>query len=256
MLSYLSSLFLLVGPLSFVVQIALCVHVYRTGRPFWWIWLIMMGSLVGCVLYVLLEILPGARWERAQTGSASWLLPKRVIIRRARERLDETDTVENRLNLASLLYDSGNKTEAEQVVAVCATGVFADDPEVISRVAWYKVAAGKLAEAEQLILKANTRNNKLAGKRIDLLKARILLGYGKNQEALSVFTSLQSAHLGEEPRYYSALCHLGLGNTAEARKVLNDMTRYFRKGGKIWRRSERAWYKAACLKLKEIQSKK
>ncbi len=61
MLNHIQSLFLTVGPLSVILQIVLCVHVYRTGRPFWWIWLIMMGSLLGCLLYLFLEVLPDAR---------------------------------------------------------------------------------------------------------------------------------------------------------------------------------------------------
>jgi hypothetical protein len=216
----------------------------------------MMGSLVGCILYLVLEILPEAGRKGPHIGKASWFLPKNVIIRRARENLEVTDTVENRLNFASLLYGYGRKAEAAQVVADCARGVFSDDPEVISQVAWYQVEIGKCAEAEQLILKANTRNNKVARRRIDLLKARILLDRRNYEEAMSGFTALQSAHLGEEPRYYMALCHLGLGNTEEALRVLNEIRKYFRTGGKLWRRSEKTWYKAACQKLKEIQSRR
>lgn len=253
MFSHLQNLLLTVGPLSVILQIALCVHVYRTGRPFWWIWLIMMGSLVGCLLYLFLEVLPDARRNSPRIIKASWFIPKSVMVSRAREHVAQTDTVETRLILAALLYDYGNKDEAEQVVSECASGVFRDDPEVISEVAWYKVAVGKLADAEQLLLQANTRNNKQAGRRIDLLKARIWLGNRKYQEALDILSSLPPVNLGEEPRYYAALCHLGLGNVPEAARLLTAITKSFRKGSKVWRRSEKAWYKAATLKLKEIR---
>ena len=254
--SYFENLFILVGPVSLIIQISLCVHVYKTGRPFWWIWLIMMGSLVGCTLYVLLEILPETGRSSPQITKSSWFIPKRVFLKHAREHLDDTDTLENRLALASLLYGYGKREEAEQVVANCASGIFQDDPDVIAEVAWYKVALGKYAEAEQLISQANTRNNKQARLRIELLKARILYGHRKYDEALAAFTALQPATLGEECRYYIALCHLGLGNAAQATQVLNDIMKYFRKGGKLWRRSQKAWYKAAALKLKEIKSGK
>ena len=162
--------------------------------------------------------------------------------------------MENRLNLASLLYDHGDKEEADEVASDCATGVFKEDPEVISEVAWYKVAIEKYAEAEQLLLKADTKRNKIAKHRIDLLHARILLGNQRYEEAKHAFTALQSAGLGEEPRYYAALCHLGLGETQEGMAILTDITKSFRKGNRIWRRAEKTWFEAARRKLKEVQA--
>ena len=58
MFSLLYNLLFLWGPVVLLVQIALCLHVYRTGRPYWWILVIIMGSLLGCIVYVLMEILP------------------------------------------------------------------------------------------------------------------------------------------------------------------------------------------------------
>lgn len=253
MLDYIQSLVLTVGPLSLILQLVLCIHVYRTGRPFWWIWLIMMGSLLGCLLYLFLEVLPDARRNNSRMIKGAWFVPRRVIIRRAQEQVALTDTVETRLSLASQLYEYGHKEEAEQVASECASGVFADDPVIVSEVAWYKVAIGKLAEAEQILAKVDAKNNKQARSRIDLLKARILLGNKRCQEAMDLLSSLPSVNLGEEPRYYMALCHLALGNVPEGVRMLTAITKSFRKGSKVWRRSEKAWYKAATLKIKEIR---
>jgi hypothetical protein len=255
MTEHIQGLLFFAGPLSLLIQISLCVHVYRTGRPFWWIWLIMMGSLIGCGLYVLLEILPGLR---AGHGAAtpSWFIPQRVVIRRAREQLEVADTVENRLKLASLLYDQEKKEEAEQVVRDCAYGVFRDDPYVVAEVAGYKVAVHKHDEAEQLLARANVKGNRQAARRIELIRTRILYGRRKYGEALAAFTALQPLILGEEIRYHIALCHLGLGDIPTATKILDDITRYYRKGGKLWRRSEKAWYMAARRRLKEIRTGK
>ena len=251
MTEHLQSLLYLAGPLSLLIQISLCVHVYRTGRPFWWIWLIMMGSLIGCGLYVLLEILPGMGAGHGAT-TPSWFIPKRVVIRRAREQMEVADTVENRLKLASLLHGQGRNEEAEQVVRDCASGVFRDDPYVVAEVAGYKVAVRKYDEAEQLLSEVNTKGNKQAARRIDLIRARILYGRRRYGEALAAFTALQPVILGEETRYHVAMCHLGLGDTTAAAKILDDITRYYRKGGKLWRRSEKEWYMAARRRLKEI----
>src|SRR5581483_6774170 len=125
------SALLLGGPFFFAIQIALCVHVYKTGRPYWWIWLLMMGSFLGCLIYFLIEVLPELRRSSRGMVKPSWFVPKSVMIRRARERLEETDTIAVRLELAELLFDAGEIAEAADTAAPAVSGVFKDDPQVI-----------------------------------------------------------------------------------------------------------------------------
>lgn len=74
---------------------------------------------------------------------------------------------------------------------------------------------------------------------------------------MTALSLLLNAYLGEEPKYNMALCHLRLGETDSAVKILNGITKSFRKGTALWRRTEKEWYRAARQTLKEIkQSKK
>lgn len=251
--SALENLLLLVGPFSLLIQIALCVHVYKTGRPYWWIWIILMGSLIGCVLYALLELLPEARRQGPRLVKTSWFVPKSVRLRRAREVVEDSPTVENKLALAAMLSDYGRKDEAATVAAECPSGVFKDDPIIIAEVARHQLEAGRLADAEQLVARANTKNHKSARTRLDLLQGRILFGHQRYAEALAVFEPLLPAALGEEARYYFALCHLGVGEREKALELFTDITKKYRKGGAIWRRAEKDWFKAAKQKIRDIQ---
>lgn len=168
-----ANLFLLVAPLSLLVQIALCVHVYKTGRPYWWMYILFMGSLLGCIAYVLVEILPDARRNSPRLIRTSWFVPKSIRLRRAREVVDESPTVENKLALAALLSDFDRTAEAEAIASECPTGVFKNAPQVIAEVVWYKLAVGKLTEAEQLLAQADTKFNKTAKARAkDSITAR------------------------------------------------------------------------------------
>ncbi len=250
----LENLFLLLAPFSLLVQIALCVHVYKTGRPYWWMYILFMGSLLGCIVYVLVEILPDARRNSPRLIRTSWFVPKSVRLRRAREVVDESPTVENKLALAALLSDFDRTTEAEEIAAECPTGVFKHDPQVIAEVAWYKLAVGKLTEAEALLAQADTKFNKTAKVRIDLLQARVHLGHRRFDAARALLESLVPAALGEEPRYHLGICLLRMGHRDQARELLTDITRKYRKGGAIWRRAEKNWFKAAKQALAEIDA--
>ncbi len=247
-----ANLFLLVAPFSLLIQIALCVHVYKTGRPYWWIWILLMGSLLGCIVYTLVEILPDARRNSPRLIRTSWLVPKGIRLRRAREVVDESPTVENKLALAALLSDLDRTAEAEEVAAECLTGVFKNDPQVIAEVVWYKLAVGKLTEAEQLLAQADTKFNKTAKARIDLLQARVLLGHRKFEAARALLETLVPAALGEEPRYHLGQCLFRMGRREQARELFTDITRKYRKGGALWRRAEKNWFKAAQKALAEI----
>ena len=47
---------------TFVLQITLAVHAVRTGRPFIWIFIILIFPLMGSLIYIIAELIP--EWER------------------------------------------------------------------------------------------------------------------------------------------------------------------------------------------------
>jgi len=53
----------LVGIGTLVLQIVLAVHAVRTRRPFVWVFIILLFPLIGCLIYIIAELIP--EWERA-----------------------------------------------------------------------------------------------------------------------------------------------------------------------------------------------
>ena len=47
--------------LAAVVQAYFVYHVYRSGRPFWWAFVILSVPVLGCIAYYLLQVFPGSR---------------------------------------------------------------------------------------------------------------------------------------------------------------------------------------------------
>lgn len=50
--------------LSIAVQIICIMHVVRTGRPHWWVFILIIGSLIGILAYFFVEVLPDMRGDR------------------------------------------------------------------------------------------------------------------------------------------------------------------------------------------------
>src|ERR1700739_1212793 len=59
--------------LSFVLQVALIVHVVKTGRNQIWIWILALLSLPGAIAYMVVELLPDLFRSRAAQRSARGL---------------------------------------------------------------------------------------------------------------------------------------------------------------------------------------
>src|SRR5436190_18658826 len=116
----------IVGKLLWVAQLALIVHVFKTGRPYWWFWILLSAPAIGGIAYFLIEIAPELRGS-AGRQAFGWR-PRSWRIRALRAELEETDTVKLRLALAEELLAAGQAEAALEAAEACRTGVFRDDP--------------------------------------------------------------------------------------------------------------------------------
>ncbi len=142
-----SAVFAVLAQVLWLLQIALIIHVYRTGRPYWWILGLLMAPLLGGLAYFFIELLPGLKSPR---GFFYALKPKKWRIADPREELAESETVVNRISLAEQLYDAGEIKEAHEVAAGCLKGVFKNDPRTMVDVARYSLALADYSGAYAL----------------------------------------------------------------------------------------------------------
>src|SRR5262245_17144394 len=90
------------GPVV-LVQVACIVHALRTGRPFWWFWIIMCFPLLGAAAYVLFEVRP--TWGRLDWQSLAWRFKNAAArIRLREEQFEASPSVNSRLALAAELH--------------------------------------------------------------------------------------------------------------------------------------------------------
>jgi hypothetical protein len=242
-----------IGKLLWLGQLALIVHVFKTGRPYWWFFVLLSAPAIGGIAYLLIEVLPEFRSARGSGGGRSWK-PRAWRIRDLRSELEESDTVKLRLALAGELLADGQTEEARRAAEECLQGVFRDDPHTLAAVARYRLEAGKGTEALQAIDKINTRADRMLAQDVALLRGRALLLIGKHHEAQAALRSVAETYLGEEPRYFLALSLQKSGAIDEAREIWMDIRKRFRRAGRGWRRAEKRWFKFAGERLKETRT--
>jgi len=244
------SFFGVIAKLLWLVQLALVVHVFKTGRPYWWFWILLVAPVIGGLAYILIELLPDLR---ASSGDGSFLWkPRAWRIRDLQAELEETNTIKLRLTLATELLAAQRTAEACAVAEESLSGAFRDDPHTLANVARYRLEAGKFAEALAALDKVKVEADRMLGSEVAFLRGWALVQAGRHAEAQPILRKIESVLLGEQPRYFLAVSLEQSGARAEARAIWQDIRKRFRRAGRGWRRSEKRWFKLAGERLKEI----
>jgi hypothetical protein len=240
-----------VAKLAWLVQLGLMVHVLKTGRPYWWFWILFSAPLLGGLVYFFVELLPASGASGQGGNLLAGLKPRSWRIRDARAALEDTPTVKVRLALAQELFNAGETVEAHAVAAEALSGVFKDDPHTLAAVARYAVELAHWDEALALLAKIDTRADRMLAGRVALLHGRALFGAGRFAEAETALRDVASRHVGDEARYFLAATLRAGGREPEAAALFQDIRTRYRKAGPAWRRTEKRWYRLATAALKE-----
>ena len=131
--------------LSLLVQVALVVHVIKTGRTTLWIWVLVLLPMVGSIAYVLVEILPGLLGSRATQGVLKGV--RRAIdpnreLRQATVRAAIVDTVATKARLGAELTRRGDHAAAIATYRAGLRGIYEHDPTLLLGLAEAQFAAG------------------------------------------------------------------------------------------------------------------
>ena len=184
--------------LSIILQFICLVHVVRSGRPYWWIWIILMGSYLGVAVYAFTQILPDLQNDPRARGAARGLAKKldpQKDLRRLRDELARADTVKNRLQLGAEFLDLGEPAEAETVFRDCLKGMYATDPDILLALAKAQFVQDKIADAHATLGTLIAANPDFKSADGHLLYARTLEGLERPAEALAEYDEIGRAHV-------------------------------------------------------------
>ncbi|MEZ6135011.1 MAG: hypothetical protein R3C53_08895 [Pirellulaceae bacterium] len=242
------------GFIVLIAQVACIYHVMKHGKPFHWIWLIFFFSIIGIVLYVIIEIRPSlgkVNWQAIQWEMMG--ADNRIVARR--QRLEESPTLKNRYLLADELTKAGRSAEAAEVLGEGMQGVFADDAELMLRVVEALQDCGKFQDAAKLLDRIEPSKAPDFHLRYRTALARSWSRSERVQEAETEFHQLMRPQSSERPAYYFSELLQYQGKSTEARQVLQDIIQRYRRGNSVWRFHEERWYQAAVKTLKVLPRK-
>jgi hypothetical protein len=237
---------------GYLVQLALILHVVRSGRSQYWIYVLLFAPGLGGLAYFIAEILPemlGTRGARqALTGAKRAFNPEGEY-RALAEELDTADTVENRRRLAEESLRLGKVEQAITLYKTALTGIHKDDPSMMHGLARAYFAAGDFVGCAQTLEALKAANPKFESADAHLLYARALEGQGRRDEALHEYETVSRYFAGAEARCRYALLLRQAGHAEQARRLFEEVVRAVDKAGKPFKRDQREWYDIAKRNL-------
>ncbi|MDF3023053.1 MAG: uncharacterized protein K0R10_414 [Alphaproteobacteria bacterium] len=239
--------------LTVLVQVLFAVHVHRTGRSTYWMYLIMMVPVMGCLIYFVIEVLPevirGPTGKHARKSFLSMLDPEKDF-RDAKYAFDTAPTVANRIHLAQLLIARGEHDAVIALLKPALTNHFADDILLLEGLAYAYYDKGDYSGTLEYIQKIFERDEAEPQDYIKLLRARAHIALFDFTVAEEQLNDLVRFFTGEEARITLAQLQTRMGKHAEARAIYEDIVTRAKHSPKYYQKTERHWIAMAQAALK------
>jgi hypothetical protein len=243
---------MLLWALAVAVPVACAVHVIKTGRPYWWLWIIFIAPGLGAAVYFLAEVLPELRRDptarRMGTGIIALVDPGRSL-RQLEDELEACDTVKNRQALARGYVAARRYGEAIEQYQRCLSGIFKDDPCILLELAHAQFLHGQYAECGELLGRLETVSPSHRPLDRRLLMARTLEELGDPERALAEYAAIVRQSSGEETRCRYALLLSKMGKQEQAEEVFQEIVKRSRRSPRYYRRAQKEWIAVAKQNL-------
>jgi hypothetical protein len=246
----------ILGAIVFFIQFCFAYHAFKTGRPYWWIFVIMGFPVMGCLIYYFVEVFPTTRestkaaqaLRKAVDGVSRSMDPEKELRQRIAE-LELNPSIDSKLALAAECVASNMQQEAVKLYRACLTGPYAGDPHIKLALANAELAANEPAGAKAtahdlLVNHAGYKTGEAA-----LVLARALERLGEVNAAEAAFADAIGKFSGEEARFRYGAMLRALGQPERARMQFADIIKNSDRAPEFYRESQAEWIKAARSEL-------
>lgn len=209
-----------------LIQVATIVHVIRSDANKLWILGVVIAPILGSIAYLLLEVLPGIQGNRhvryARQKAVRAIDPERAV-RQARDQLEITDSLANRIALADALAEAGHAREAVERYEEIAAGPHGRSDGLLFKYASALFEKGDAQAALDILDELAPAGQVSLADRRALLRARALDHLGRHGEAAEILADISTRLPGIEARARYAAVLLEMGREEEAREQLEEV---------------------------------
>jgi hypothetical protein len=234
----------LLSLLILCAQVFFAVHVVRTGRPFFWLWIIILFPGIGALIYFFSEYMGDLQGNykarQMKTGIVKALNPAGRM-KELEQQAELTPSVKNKKLLAEEYVNQGRFQEAIALFHECMAEVGMDDPFLIKGLSLAHFFQGDHQTALEQLEKLQHLEGTPNDHEFDLLQARCLEELGREKEALEAYGAIVNKFPGEEARARYGLLLKRTGNPDEANRQFNEILRNVRLSPGFYKKAQKKW---------------
>lgn len=230
--------------ISVILQIALVVHVFRTGRAVYWVYIIVFVPVVGSAAYLIVEVLPelfGHRRTRSALREIRKTLDPDADIRRHEKLHKLSGSVDAARHLAGELVAAGRYEDAIRHYEEALKGLYEHDPDLLLGLAQAQFGNGEFAKAQATLDALIEHNPDFRSQEGHLIYARSAEESGDLEKAEEEYKGVAAYYSGAEAKIRYARLLEKVDKPNEALSVYQDVVaaaelapRHFRKAQKAW----------------------
>lgn len=238
--------------LSIVLQVACCVHVVRSGRPLYWIFILLLFSYIGVLVYTIVAVLPdlqNSQSSRARRRKKESRVEQFRHKRDAERLLQTIDDPEYRQHLAAQSLEQGDYEAAEELYRQYLSGASATDPYLMLGLAKAQYGYGNPQGARDTLDRLIAANPQFRSTEGHLLYARSVEDVGDIEAALHEYDAVVQDYPGEEARARYALLLKRIGRQAQAVAQFRHIIERTEAESSDYRQAQRDWIELARREL-------
>jgi hypothetical protein len=245
----------LISILIWVMQLALIVHVIKTGRSYYWILFLIFVPLLGGLAYFFIEVLP--QFSNSITGQRAVRTVRHTLnpgadLRQHEAAWKQSPNVDNSRRYAEALLDSGDAEKAEEIINQALKGLFETEPTLLLLKAQIEFGGNRADAAVETLELLQANNPDFRSAEGHLLYARALEATGKIDEAIREYSAVSGYFPGVEARYRLALCLESAGKAKASRTELESILNDAKLAPSHFRKSQKPWLDAVRSELAKV----
>ena len=251
----MSSMSSSISILVWIMQLALIIHVLKTGRSYYWIMFLIFVPLLGGLAYFVVELLPqfsGSMAGQKAVRSVKHTLNPGADLRQHEAAWNQSPNVDNSRRYAEALLDSGDADKAEEIINQALKGLFATEPTLLLLKAHLQFEKNRTDETVKTLELLQENNPDFRSAEGHLLYARALEAQGKIDDAVREYSAVSGYFPGVEARYRLALCLEAAGKTNASRSELESILNDAKLAPSHFRKSQKPWLDAVRSELARV----
>ena len=234
----------ILGAVLLIIQLCFAYHALKSGRAYWWLFVIMGFPVLGCLLYYFVEVFPNSREARRAERAADLIARSFDPDKSLRQHIanfEDCGSVENRLHLAAACMNRRMYRQAVELYRSCLTGVHENDPDIRFGLTNALLGGNEFKEAHAVAQGLRESHAAHRSPEVRLLGARALEGLGRFDDALAEYRVLADSYVGEEGRWRYGALLVRMGRAGEAGDIFRRMLRQAERMPAQYREAQDQW---------------